>query len=422
MAGVKAKTYAERVIARARELKESDAFEAVRRSDVMAVSAKEAKADARADNRSSRRLVVVFALISAAIAGFSLLLPYVGIDSMGIGGAVYSPQTVLDCYALWFQLNVMPLFDPTLGNRAATTVSAFLETHDALVYSFVINRAQITVIVIMCGILLATSGLLFQTAFRNPLAAPSSLGVSDGVTLGCVIFTLMGYSSIYEAPELYLQLVYGLGALVVIVVLLGSRLFSGGARYNVLDMLLLGTVACQLVGGFNGYVQNFVMDYDAWESFYDVQQAADALKEPLVQAVVVAVFLITFVPALVLRFRLNLIAFSDDDGKMMGARAGILRGFALVLGSVMQLAALASIGQVAMLSLAVPFVVRYAMPADFRSQFLGNCLMGTAVLLVCVAIQHFATVGIVTMPVGTIVSIFIVPFFVWMVAFGKGRW
>ena len=106
----------------------------------------------------------------------------------------------------------------------------------------------------------------------------------------------------------------------------------------------------------------------------------------------------------------------------MGVRAGLLRGVALLLGSAMQLAAMATVGAVAMLSLAVPFLVRYIMPADFRSQMVGNCLIGAEFLLACVVIQHFAIVGSITMPVGTIVSIFIVPFFIWMVAFGQGRW
>lgn len=409
------------MIARARELRESYAFEPARAEHEPATAAG-AKALAAASARSSRRWVAAFAVICVVLVSFSLLLPYSGIDVMGRGGSVLPPSQVFECYQLWFQINVMPLFDPTLSNRTSSMLSDFIATHDASLYSSVIDRAAVTLIAIACGALLALSGLLFQAAFRNPLAAPSSLGVSDGVTLGCVIFAMMGNSSIGDNPSLYLLLVYGFGALMVVVVLLLSRVMTGGARYNVLDMLLLGTVICQLVGGISSFVQNFVMDQTQWYNFYDVQQAGNALDEPLVRGVFVVAFLVTFIPAFLLRFKLNMISFSDDEGIMMGVRAGLLRGLALVLGSAMQLAAIASIGQVAVLSLAVPFLVRYMMPADFRSQFLGNCLVGTAVLLACLAIQHFATVGIITMPVGTIVSIFIVPFFVWMMAIGRGRW
>ena len=414
--------YAERLIARARELHEDDAFAPpeVRRGN--AVSAAAAKAELAEGDRRSRHMVAAFAVVALAVAAFSLLLPYRGFDTMGSGGTIYAPKDVLDCYALWFQMHVLPLFDTSLSGHAAKMLADFNDAHPDVTYSFVMRRALATFIVVVCGLMLAVCGLLFQTAFRNPLAAPTSLGVSDGVTLGCVIFAMLGNDAIGDSPVLYLVLVYGLGAASVVAVLLLSRAISGGRTYNVLDMLLIGTVLCQLLGGCSGYVQNFIMDYTQWYNFYDVQQANDALQSDLVCAVVLVVAAITIVPALVLRFRFNLISFPDEEGRMMGVRANLLRMGALGIGSVMELAAIASIGQVAILSLAVPFLVRYMMPADFRSQLLGNALVGATVLLICFVLQHFATLGIISMPVGTIVSVFIVPFFVWMVAFGHGRW
>jgi len=420
--GPEGKGYAARMIARVRELRERDAFEPPPRIVGDAVSAAHAKAVTRAENRDTRSVALAFALATLFITALSLCLPYRGIDMMGAGGTVYAPGEVLECYKLWLELNVAPLFDHTLYNLASLKLSQFAQTHDLAMYTLVMNRAAATLIVAACGMMLALSGLLFQTAFRNPLATPSMLGVSDGVTLGCIVFAMLGNGAISENPGLYLLCVYGFGAATVVAVLLLSRGITGQARYNILDMLLLGTVIAQLLNGANSFVQNFTMDYGTWELFYNVQQAGDALREPLVQGVVAGVFVLTMVPALVLRFRLNLIAWSDDEGRMMGVRTGLLRGLALVLGAAMQLAAIASIGQIAMLSLVVPILVRYLLPSDFRSQFLGNCLVGTALLMVCMIVQHFATLGIITVPVGTIVSVLIVPFFVWVIAAGRGRW
>ncbi|MDR3136556.1 MAG: iron ABC transporter permease [Coriobacteriales bacterium] len=422
MSGNKDRGYVSRIIESARALRERDAFEPASRMVGDTISAARAKAETRAQGKDTRRVVIAFGLATAFIALLSLCLPYRGIDTMGSGGTIYPLGDVLDCYRLWFDLTIAPLFDNTLYNLTTLKLAQFSQTHEGGMYTMVTNRAMATAIVAVCGMMLAVSGLLFQASFRNPLATPSMLGVSDGVTLGCIVFAWLGNGSISEDPGLYLLCVYGFGAAAVVVVLFLSRGISGGARYNVFDMLLLGTVITQLLNGVNAFVQNFVMDYGTWQLFYNVQQAGDALHDPLVQGVVAGVFVITVVPALMLRFRLNLIAFSNDEGRMMGVRSGLLRGLALVLGATMQLAAIASIGQVAMLSLAVPFLVRYLMPSDFRSQFLGNCLIGTALLLVCMIIQHFALIGIITVPVGTIVSILIIPFFVWVIALGRGRW
>ena len=42
-----------------------------------------------------------------------------------------------------------------------------------------------------CGAALATCGLLLQTAFRNPLAGPSILGIDSGASLGVAIAMML---------------------------------------------------------------------------------------------------------------------------------------------------------------------------------------------------------------------------------------
>ncbi|MCK9344134.1 MAG: iron ABC transporter permease, partial [Massilibacteroides sp.] len=52
------------------------------------------------------------------------------------------------------------------------------------------NRLPQTVTAMLAGSALAVSGLLMQTLFRNPLAGPSILGISDGANLGVAIIML----------------------------------------------------------------------------------------------------------------------------------------------------------------------------------------------------------------------------------------
>ena len=46
------------------------------------------------------------------------------------------------------------------------------------------SRLPQAITALLAGASLATSGLLLQTLFRNPLAGPSILGISDGANLG----------------------------------------------------------------------------------------------------------------------------------------------------------------------------------------------------------------------------------------------
>ncbi|MDL2265381.1 iron ABC transporter permease, partial [Parabacteroides sp. OttesenSCG-928-G21] len=52
------------------------------------------------------------------------------------------------------------------------------------------SRFPQAVTALFAGASLAISGLLLQTLFRNPLAGPSILGISDGANLGVAIVML----------------------------------------------------------------------------------------------------------------------------------------------------------------------------------------------------------------------------------------
>jgi iron complex transport system permease protein len=57
-------------------------------------------------------------------------------------------------------------------------------------YIVTASRFPAAVTALLSGAALATSGLLLQTAFRNPLAGPSILGISSGANLGVAIVML----------------------------------------------------------------------------------------------------------------------------------------------------------------------------------------------------------------------------------------
>lgn len=67
--------YVERVIARARELRAGDAFEAPEGTVSMRISAARSKAVARAQRRDWRRVTLAFGVVGGLLAAFSLFLP-----------------------------------------------------------------------------------------------------------------------------------------------------------------------------------------------------------------------------------------------------------------------------------------------------------------------------------------------------------
>ena len=60
------------------------------------------------------------------------------------------------------------------------------------VWSFIIleTRLPAAITAVLCGAALAVSGLLLQTAFRNPLAGPGIFGITNGAALGVALVML----------------------------------------------------------------------------------------------------------------------------------------------------------------------------------------------------------------------------------------
>lgn len=412
-------SYAANVLERARDLKQSDAFTPPSQARAL-MSVERVKERMKGNKKRNRRMMLILVAICIAIVAVSLCIPY-----YSMGHAVhyfYSPAVVVDYWATWAQTAFGPIFDPTLANRADLMWSLFAERNPQVNTTFIFNRGVVTFFVIVCGCLLGASGLLFQTAFRNPLATPSILGVSDGVTLGVMLFAMMGHQAVGEDSTLYALLVFGCGAVMLVVVFALARVISGGARYNVFDLLLVGTVITQLLSGVNNYITTFFMNIETWNRFYEMQQAFDLMLMPIIQRTCLIIAAVTIVVSLVLCFRFNMLSFDDGEARMSGVRPRALRTLALVVGALMQLAALATIGQVAMLSLIVPFLVRYLLPSDFRYQVAGNFLLGSAVLLAGMALQPFIRITSYTMPVGTVIGLIAVPVFVWIVALQRRGW
>ena len=125
---------------------------------------------------------------------------------------------------------------------------------------------------------------------------------------------------------------------------------------------------------------------------------------------------------IVMRFKLNLLSFSDDEARVMGTNPLFLRVLTIVSGSIMILTAQVFMGSASSFALVIPFLARGFLGSEFRRQLWGNILLGMLALLVCrdlCALLPFVGVGI---PIGTIAGIVTLPIFIWVTMFARKAW
>ena len=143
---------------------------------------------------------------------------------------------------------------------------------DNQAWQYIVTQARLpqTITAILCGSSLAVSGLLLQTAFRNPLAGPSIFGINSGASLGVALVllafgggitvgavSLTGFMAVLAAAFA--------GASAVMVLLL---LFAGMVKNNVMLLIvgiMIGYLASSAISLLNFFsTEEGVHSYMMW--------------------------------------------------------------------------------------------------------------------------------------------------------------
>ena len=289
------------------------------------------------------------------------------------------------------------------------------------------GRVATLYICILCGGMLALSGSLYQTVFRNPIAAPTMLGVGNGVTFGVIILVLLyGVDAAYHVGEHYL-LCY-LCAIVILGVVIGIAVAIGHGEPSVTDMLLVGTVLSGLLAQVIVFFSYFVFTDEQWDVYTQVNEVLAVSTDALSLGIITLVFLVGTVPVVVARFRLNLVAFDPQDMRMSGSSPTKLRFLALGCATVLIIGAQVHVGTVAMVALGVPFLSRLVFGAEFSKQTWGDLLLGAIMLVVCNGLVSLCNILLyqsqiyISLPIGLVANLVTLPLFAWIMASQKRGW
>ncbi len=357
-----------------------------------------------------RNRYLVTGIVLIAVAIFSLCM------SPTLLGTFHSPLDVIKSIGAWFRLTYTYIF------QSEMYVSVHREVVAAMpYYSDCMLAIWDTFKYVVCGALLAVSGMLFQNTFRNPIAAPSMLGISNGVNFGLFFLVMQfGYQATQHIDLYYLYSFIG-GIAVLLLVMVGGSWVSGPHRFNVVNMILIGTVVSQLLGVILTYAEAYLMDEQSWDAYY-LMQNATTITTTATYLVLIIGSIISIIPIFAFRFGLNLVSFSDDESRLIGANPNRLRILTLGCGTLMMLVAQTTVGQVSMAGLMIPFVVRAIFGSEFRKQLGGNLILGALVLLVCSDVGTLITIDGISVGASMIVNIIAIPMFIWMLAIRQRSW
>lgn len=257
-------------------------------------------------------------------------------------------------------------------------------SHGAAGFIVTGSRLPMAVTALLAGAGLAVSGLMLQTAFRNPLAGPSVLGINSGASLGvALVMLLFGGSISAGAYTLGGYAAVMVGAFAGSIMIMGLLLFLSTALKNTLMLLITGimigymTSSVIMLLNFMSTAEG-VQSYVMWgmSSFNGV-----SLQQlPLFSSVTVAGLLLS----LLLMKPLNLLLLGDSYAQNLGVDLRRVRNLLLLATGILTAVITAYCGPVAFIGLSVPHIARLIFRTDnHRILMPGTLMIGSAVALAC---------------------------------------
>ena len=271
---------------------------------------------------------------------------------------------------------------------------------DSVVFNLRLPRITVAVLI---GSGMAVSGAAFQSLFSNPLATPDTLGVASGTCVGAVVALLLGWGM--SGVQLT-ALVAGLVTVAITTAVARRR--DGGT--DVVTLVLAGVIVSAMADAVLSMLKLTAdptsklpeITYWLMGSLAGASWSQIALAAPFIvigSGVIVA-----------LRWRLNVLALSEDEARAAGVDVRSLRITLIVCATVVTASVISLCGQVGWIGLIVPHAARMLTGSDNRYLIPVCLLLGASIMIFIDTAARTITASEV--PVSVVTAIVGAPFFI----------
>lgn len=273
----------------------------------------------------------------------------------------------------------------------------------------------------LCGGALAVSGLLLQTAFRNPLAGPSIFGINSGAGLGVAIVMLLSGGSL----SLGTLSASGFAAVFI-------AAFAGAMAVTALifffSTLVHNSIMLLIIGIMIGYISssaitllNFLATEEGVKS-YLIWGMGNFGGVSMAHMPFFAGITITGLAASAMLVKpLNALLLGEQYAENLGFNTIRVRNLLLVITGILTAITTAFCGPVAFIGLAVPHMARMFLASENHRLLLpATILCGSAVALLCNIVCSLPSSGGV-IPLNAVTPFFGAPVIIYVIAKRRER-
>ncbi|RKF18473.1 iron ABC transporter permease [Alginatibacterium sediminis] len=273
-------------------------------------------------------------------------------------------------------------------------------------------RMPRTLLALLIGAMLASTGAVIQGIFRNPLAEPAVIGVSSGAALGAAL-------AIYLLSKLDIQYLYGASSLLIpcaafVCGLLATALVYQLAQNNngtSVMMMLLAGIAITAVSGAVISLLSYLADDQTLRQLSSWQMGS-LNGASWNQVWLCAVCFAFTLPIFIWRSQhLDTLLLGEAEARYLGINVSALKTQIICLVALLVAVSVASVGIIAFVGLVVPHLVRLMFGVSHR-YLIPNCALLGAVLMLAADLIARTILVPIELPVGVLTSILGAPFFI----------
>ena len=257
-------------------------------------------------------------------------------------------------------------------------------SHQSWHFIILQSRLPQAITALLCGACLATSGLLLQTTFHNPLAGPSILGINSGASLGAAVIMLAGGGSLSIAHFSVSNILA-----VVLAALIGSMLVM--ALLLLLSTIIKNNILLLIAGIMIGYLTSSAI------SLLNFFSTAEGVHSYVIWGLgnfsgvsmhmlpwFSALCAVGLIMALLMVKPLNALLLGHQYAENLGINIRLTRNLLLIVTGLLTAVTTAFCGPVAFIGLATPHIARLLLRnGNHRSLLPLTILSGSAIALLC---------------------------------------
>lgn len=335
------------------------------------------------------------------VIGLTVLLALSAILAIGVGSVPLPTQEVLAVLA------------SKIGLDVGVPVSAL---NDQIVWQL---RAPRIVAAVAVGAILAVCGAGLQRVTRNILADPYLLGISSGASVGAVTVLVFGVglgAAPLKAVMFIAALLGALGALGLVMLLVGGRLLEASGTRTI----LAGVVVGQLCAAYVSLALMVFASKDAAVSVLNWTMGSLAGVRWQDALITIIIAILTGIAGVAMIKPLDAMALGDNSAASLGVNVERTRTIVLVGSAIVASITVATVGPIGFVGLIIPHIVRMFYGGQYAAIMLLSPLLGGLILLWSDTFARSIAEGR-EIPVGVVTAVAGAPLLAWLIWRKGGR-